>query len=254
MVEGRGLTSLKTRTNKDITMAKRFHDTDIWDEDWFIATPRDYRDLWLFIKDKCDHAGIWRPNVTTFNKLYDLNVDKDKALKLFNSDKERIVVLDNGRWLLVDFIAFQYGDHLNLNNRVHASILKLLNMNEVNLTSIRGLNEDMQGLKDKDKDKDSIKAVDNNNISISDTEYQCLIDHYGSSTTKEYIERLKDYAAQFPDRFKKYHSHYATIRNWMRRDGIKRTSVKHTVFSPEGIRFDPKVADLIKNTKIGVLK
>lgn len=142
-------------------MAKRFHDTEIWDEDWFIALPRDYRDFYLFIKDKCDHAGIYRPNIAKFNKLYDCNVTAGKTIELINNGKQRIEVLDNNRWLLPDFISFQYGNHLNINNRVHASILRVLESNGVNLRSIRGLIEDTQGVKDKDKDKDkdNIKRI-----------------------------------------------------------------------------------------------
>lgn len=147
-------------------MAKRFHDTDIWDEDWFIDLPKDYRDFWLYVKDKCDHAGIYRPNTTKFNKLYDCSVNTKDFLNKVNNEKERIVVLSNGRWLIPDFISFQYGNHLNTNNRVHNSILKVLSQNEVKLTSIRGLKDLTQGLKDKDKDKDkdSINIKNKNNI------------------------------------------------------------------------------------------
>lgn len=140
-------------------MPKRFHDTDIWNEDWFIAIPKDYRAFWFYIKDKCDHAGIWRPNITTFNKLYDYQVESKKALELLNNGKERIKVLENGRWLIPDFIFFQYGNHLNLNNRVHLSILKVLETNNIKLTSIRGLLDLKDTLKDKDKDKDIKRVV-----------------------------------------------------------------------------------------------
>ena len=93
-------------------MAKRFTDTAIWDEDWFIALPKDYRELWFYIKDKCDHAGIWRPNIATFNKLFDCSAEGKKALELFNKDKERIIIIKGGRWFLPQFIPFQYGLHL----------------------------------------------------------------------------------------------------------------------------------------------
>lgn len=236
-------------------MSKRFHDTEIWEEDWFIAIPRDYRDLWLYVKDSCDHSGIWRPNVSKFNKLYDCNVDTKKALELLNKDKQRIRVLDSGRWFIEDFIAFQYGDHLNLKNRVHLSIINLLKINNIKLTSIRGLNEDTEGVKDKDqdkdkdkdKDKDNIKASPNNNINVTKEERQKLIDTYGPGITKEYVERLIDYAAQFPAKFKRYASHYATIRNWMRRDNVKKLPPKPQA-PKEELRYDPKVAELTKAT------
>jgi hypothetical protein len=77
-----------------------------------------------------------------------------KVLELFNNDKERIVIVNGGRWFLTGFIPFQYGMVLNPNNRLHASILLLLEKNGVKLTSIRPQIEVKDRVKDKDKDKD----------------------------------------------------------------------------------------------------
>lgn len=141
-------------------MTKRFTETSLWNEDWFIALPMEYKLFWLFIKDACDHAGIWQPNITKFNKLNECTVDLKKALELLNTDKERITVLKNGRWFLIRFIGFQYGHSLNPKNRVHNSILNLLGENEVTLTSIRPQHDLTQGVKDKDKDKEKDKDKD----------------------------------------------------------------------------------------------
>jgi len=138
-------------------MVKRFTDTELWDEDWFIEMEKDDQLFWIFLKDACDHAGIWRPNIGKFKKLFNCNVDLNKFLNLINKDKKRIEVLKNGRWLLTGFIPFQCGVSLNLANRMHNSVYKLLVNNEVNLTSIRPQLEVIDGLKDKDIDKDKDK-------------------------------------------------------------------------------------------------
>ena len=138
-------------------MPKRFHDTNLWHEDWFIALPKDYRDFWFYIKDDCDHAGIWKPNISEFNKLYDCAVNLPKAIELFNQDRngdKRIIVLKNGRWFLTGFIPFQYGSVLNIGSPLHKSIYELLLKNEVNLTSLRPLVEVIGRVKDKVKDKE----------------------------------------------------------------------------------------------------
>src|SRR3990167_4056053 len=144
-------------------MPKRFHDTDIWEEDWFLALPRDYRDLFLYIKDKCDHAGIWRPNIVLFNKIYDCQCKLDVAIKLFNQDREeddqRVLILPKGRWFRPHFIPFQYGRVLNLESKAHKSVYALLLLYEVNMTSIRPQVEVKHPLKDKDKDKDKDKEM-----------------------------------------------------------------------------------------------
>jgi hypothetical protein len=135
-------------------MAKRFTDTTLWNEDWFIAMPKDYHLFWCYIKDSCDHAGIWRPNVAMFNKLFDCQVSLKKALENLNAEKKRIEVLKNGRWFLVAFIPFQYGARLNPESRMHRSIIALLKDNEVDLRVIRPQIEVKDRVKDKDKDKD----------------------------------------------------------------------------------------------------
>jgi len=216
-------------------MSKRFTDTEIWEEDWFISLPKGYGSYWQYVKDKCDHAGIYRPNVAKFNKLFDYSVEPKKFLEVINTDKERVVVLPNGRWLIPDFIPFQYGSHLNPNNRVHASVLVVLESNGVNLTSIRGLREEGQGVKEKEKDRDK----DNNNknkktaepiekdlygeyVYLSNREVEVLISTYGPSKAKEFISRLNDYIGQNTDHARKYKSHYYTIKNWMRKDNVKK--------------------------------
>ncbi len=120
--------------------------------------PKDYKLLFMYIKDTCDHAGIWKPNVGVFNKINDTDVCLKEALQIFNKEKERIHVLKNGRWFLTNFIPFQYGLVLNGNNRVHDSILRVLSFNGVNLRSIRPLIEVKDRVKDKDKDKDSLST------------------------------------------------------------------------------------------------
>lgn len=140
-------------------MSKRFHDTEIWKQDWFLELPDEYRTLWIWIKDTCDHAGIWKPNKKLLELLTGKPIDLKKALLLFNNyEKQRIRPLENGRWFLEDFISFQYGNHLNPNNRVHSSILSVLDKNGVKLTSIRGLFEVKHRVKEKDKDKDNIET------------------------------------------------------------------------------------------------
>ena len=169
-------------------MSKRFHDTDIWDEDWYLDIPLEYRSFWDYVCCKCDHAGIWRPNIRRFNSDIENKIDLDTAITFFNVNKERIRTLESGHWMIAEFVPFQYGKNLNLNNRVHLSVFNRLNDLEVNLGSIRGLNEVKlgssrpqvevkEGVKDKDKDiskivislekrmtsfKDDIMVNDNN--------------------------------------------------------------------------------------------
>lgn len=142
-------------------MAKRFTDTEIWKEDWFLDLSNDEKLFWFYLKDSCNHAGIWKVNERQFEFILGSRLPLSEFLLRSNVGSERIVDLGSGNWYLKKFVKFQYGEILNENNRVHKSILKALtdsnidtNSFEVKLGSIRPLLEVKEGVKDKDKDKD----------------------------------------------------------------------------------------------------
>jgi hypothetical protein len=118
---------------------KRFTDIKIWEDDWFFELSAEYKLFWFYLKDNCDHAGFWRPGKRAFAAVTDADVDLEKALEYFNMDKQRVRVLDNGRWFLEDFFSFQYGSRLNIKNKVYESVLREYLRNKVPLSSLRGI-------------------------------------------------------------------------------------------------------------------
>jgi len=136
-------------------MAKRFISTAIWDEDWFLDMPPEYKLFWFYILSNCDFGGLFKVNLRSFCGLNAVKIDSNTALQYFNKDKQRIKVLDNQQvWFIEDFFSFQYGTTFNPENRVHASIEKLYLKYDLKMTSIRGLTDLKDRVKDKDKDKD----------------------------------------------------------------------------------------------------
>lgn len=133
-------------------MAKRFTATEIWGEDWFIEMPLEYKLFWYYILAECDHGGLFKVNLGSFCRLNGVNLTSNRALELFNNGKERVRVISKSVWFIEDFFVYQYGEKLNLKNRVHKSVFDLYQKNEIKLTSIRGLIEVTEGVKDKDKD------------------------------------------------------------------------------------------------------
>jgi len=112
-------------------MAKRFTDTEKWNEDWFLDLPTNHKLFWIYICDNCNHAGIFKPNKRMFELLIGEKINSDNFIKDLNSGKDRVIILPNGRWYLTGFIKFQYGEILNPNNRVHNSILNILIQNNI---------------------------------------------------------------------------------------------------------------------------
>ena len=133
-------------------MAKRFFSTEIWDEDWFIDMPTEYKLFWFYILSNCDHCGLFKVNLRSFCGLNGVKIDSDTALEHFNHGKNRIRIVNQSVWLIEDFFVYQYGSTLNLNNRVHESIKNRYEHVGIKLTSIRGLID----LKDRVKDKDNV--------------------------------------------------------------------------------------------------
>lgn len=122
-------------------MAKRFSETGIWGEDWFLDMPNEYKLFWFYMLSTCDHAGFYRVNLKTFSAINDVRINASKALEFFNHGKNRVRIIKDGFWFIEDFINFQYGSKLNRNNNTHNSILNLLNKFNINVLTIRGVSE-----------------------------------------------------------------------------------------------------------------
>jgi hypothetical protein len=162
-------------------MAKRFGDTDIWKKQrWFRKLIPEYKLAFLYIKDQCDHAGIWNIEctdliedlgiesfnlanfVTACNTEYDKNTGK-------STFKERLRILDKGYIWVTGFVQFQYKGKEGLVNPYAAPVrtaLQILSGFQILKEAINGtgfitLTEELpEGYltpKDKDKDKDKDK-------------------------------------------------------------------------------------------------
>lgn len=149
-------------------MAKRYTDSEKWDDPWFIELPAKYKFLWLFILDKCDHAGIYKfsKRAAEFNIEQEINIEEIRALFA-----DRIHIIDTEKWFIPKFIKFQYGK-LNPKNQVHESVIRHLQdagilslvsdliLDSPSQAPAQPLTRGLQGDKDKDKDKDGDKDKD----------------------------------------------------------------------------------------------
>lgn len=225
-------------------MAKRFTDSRKWDDPWFRKLPCQYKAFFIFLIDKCDHAGIWKVDFESAEFHIGEKLNKDEIIKIMDG---RIIELKE-KWFIPKFINFQYQvssvAELNPENRVHKSVIDLLKKEG----AIKGLKSPLQGCKDKDKDKDKDKGVVKGEVALTQEEHQRLIDTYGSGIIKEYIERLNDYALSTPLKFNKYHNHAAVIRQWIRKDNVKKLPPKPKEQPKEDLRYQPEVAGLVHKT------
>lgn len=142
-------------------MAKRYTDTNKWNDDWYISLGNDYRIIWQWLLDNCDHAGVCKPSIGMINMLCKTNISEDELL---NKMDGRVLKFD-GFWFIPKFLKFQYKT-LNVNKPAIVSVVKILNdkdlLNIVNelfgndfIMIIESLDNHSIMIKDKDKDKDN---------------------------------------------------------------------------------------------------
>jgi len=86
-------------------------------------------------------------------------------------------------------------------------------------------------------------------VFISKDDEKTLIDTYGLTVIRDYITRLNDYSLSTPKKFAIYVDHAAVIRQWMRKDGVKKLPPKQVIKldKPDPTEQD-KVARMIHET------
>lgn len=115
-------------------VAKRFTDTEKWDDPWFTELPDRLKLFWLYICDKADLAGVWKVHKGLAETYLGGKVDLDAALIAFTP--KRIEVFNDGeRWRIKRFIEFQYGN-LHENSPMFKAVSKCQALYPIDTLSI----------------------------------------------------------------------------------------------------------------------
>ena len=180
-------------TGREGNLAKRFTDTGIWvDKPWFIELSPVEKCAWFFIKDRCDNVGVWKPNFKLAGLVMGDDIDWDVFLQKCNGNIE---VLDNGKWWLLDFCYFQYGE-LKETCKPHQSYILLLKRHGLYQRVCKGYVYPTR----KGKGKGTGTGQEghhrygvNNHVLLTDANYSDLCDRYGKPVADEYIQKVDDY-------------------------------------------------------------
>lgn len=132
-------------------MAKRFSETKIWEDEWYQSLPIEWKIAWKYLCDKCDEAGIWKPNL----KLADFQINEkikwEEAAKWLNNGKIRVVITEKA-WILKDFVPFQYGEAVYTSQHgFHKKIRAMLSRYPIDTLCNRVQEE--EEVKEEDKEK-----------------------------------------------------------------------------------------------------
>lgn len=106
-------------------MAKRFYDTGLVDQEWYMNLSPKHKALYLHLLCKCDVAGVFEANYRMMSFYVNDTITEDDV---FGSFGNRVVPLANStsKGIIVDFIGFQCGGCINPRVKAHQSILRRL--------------------------------------------------------------------------------------------------------------------------------
>lgn len=115
-------------------MAKRFTDSEKWNDPWFRRLKGEYKLFWIFVLDTCDHAGIWKDRTDQFLAESGFEIDLDDLKKCF---EDRILRLDDETFFIPKFTMFQYPNFNADKNNAHKGVIRSLEYYNINYNDIR---------------------------------------------------------------------------------------------------------------------
>jgi len=143
-------------------MAKRFTDSEKWQDAWFTELTNDQKIIWIYLLDHCDNAGLWKINMKNLNYFCSTNITVEEFFIIFS---KRITKIGEDICYINKFCNFQYGPNFlkSENKAVKSAINRLVEVGIVNLDkgiytlSIPyGYPIDTPKEKEKEKEKDKV--------------------------------------------------------------------------------------------------
>ena len=110
-------------------MPKRFTDTELWEKEWFLKLEPRLKCLVKYVRDKCDIAGIWKPNYILASFCIGKEVTQEDLLSI--DEGRQFQLMPDDKILCIDFVTFQYGSELNPSSPIHRKILNLLSKYDI---------------------------------------------------------------------------------------------------------------------------
>lgn len=103
-------------------MAKRFIDTGIFDDDWFMDLSKDGKLLWIYLITKCNHAGMIKIN----EKLCKIQTGIEDLGNPIKELGNRLVTVTDHLYFIPKYIDFQYPGFPNSKVKQQQSAVDIL--------------------------------------------------------------------------------------------------------------------------------
>ena len=120
-------------------MSKRFMDTSLWESSWFLDLSPEHKNIWQYLERNCDCAGIWEIDIPQLKRkigykeinlssfICEVNKGYDNLTGYPITVKRVILICNNTKLWLTEFISFQYEKGKNGINPNIPAIIGVLN-------------------------------------------------------------------------------------------------------------------------------
>lgn len=132
---------------------KRFTDTEKWRDPWFRRLSPELKSFWSFVLDNCDPSGVWKVDMEYANFAIGGSLTEETVLAAMPG---RFKSIGGGKWFILKFILFQYGE-LRDDCRPHNAVIRFLKEHGLHKEYLKSIQRVSDTLKDKEKDKDKEK-------------------------------------------------------------------------------------------------
>jgi hypothetical protein len=140
-------------------MAKRFIDTGIFDDAWYMDLSKDGKILWLYFITKCDHAGMLNLNI----KLCKVQTGINDIPTVIKELGNRLVTVSQLLYFIPKFIEFQYPNFPNSNVKQQASAIEILSKYQLFNKETLTVTQQLPNCYDNDNDNDNVNVIVNDN-------------------------------------------------------------------------------------------
>lgn len=147
-------------------MAKRFIDTEIWDKDKFCSATDKQKLLTLFITSKCDQVGVFKMANMIVNAYIGSPVTKEDILSIPVDIEE----LSDGKYWLINFCRFQYGE-LKETCKPHKKYIEMLKSEGLFERVSKGYPKGIHTLQEKEEEKEEDKEEEKEPYKMPDDKY-----------------------------------------------------------------------------------
>jgi hypothetical protein len=219
-------------------MAKRFIDTNIFNDEWVNSLSKDGKLFFLYYITTCDHAGVLKLN----KKLCEFQTGLKSIDTLTKELGNSLVTVKDGLFFMPRFIKFQYPNFPQSNVKQQDGAIRILKElgfwnSETNsyLTLTQGLVDPYVNVSDY-----VIKKIKSKKISFEDSSFFDKVkfkEAMPADWSKVKLAYYFDAALRYSKEGNKYVEWHTAVMSWAKKDEIQGKINFISKSAPQGLQF-----------------